>query len=245
MPDTAAYESQNARRFRLESSVDGRHWQLFDAYPGGEIEARWFGPQKAAAHAGTDSHIGLNVANSLEGPTGRVVMDLREHGAGMAPLSKAAPAPVRYLRFTTLEWMTSVNSRHGSLPPKFQGIHVYAEPLDEMEQRMIRTYRLDDTAARLTFRTEVRNHTGAAVETVVSGTVQPGGLSFSKIVTLAPLEVRTVEIADLTLRQPRLWWPNTYGEQFLYTASVSAIVEGRVSATNTFRFGVREFTLPH
>jgi hypothetical protein len=244
VPDTAAYESQNARRFRLESSVDGQNWQLFDAYPGGEIEARWFGPQKAAPYAGTDSHFGQNVANSLEGPTGRVVMDLREHGAGMVPLTEAAPAPIRYLRFTTLEWMTSVNSAHGSLPPKFQAIQVYAEPLDKMEQSMVRTYRLDDTAASLTFRTEVRNHTAAPVEAVVSGTVQPGGLSFSKTVTLAPLEVCTVEVADLTLRQPRLWWPNTYGEPFLYTASVSAVVGNSVSASKSFRFGVREFTCP-
>ncbi len=244
VPDTAAYESQNARRFSLEASTDGTSWHPFDAYPGGEIEARWFSMQKAEPFAGTDSHTGLNVANSLEGPTGRVILDLREHGAGMVPIAEAAPAPVRYLRFTALEWMTSVNSRHGSIPPKLQAFQVYAEPLDVMEQSRIRTYRLDDTTAKLTFRTEVRNHTDRPVEAVVSGRVQPGGLTFSKTVTLDAREARSVEVSDLLLRQPRLWWPNTYGEAFLYTADISVSVAERVSAIKTFRFGVREFSCP-
>ncbi len=51
-------------------------------------------------------------------------------------------------------------------------------------------------------------------------------------------------IDGIVLDHPKLWWPNTYGEQHLYTADVTIRAEGAVQDRTSFKFGVREFTYP-
>jgi Glycosyl hydrolase 2 galactose-binding domain-like/Exo-beta-D-glucosaminidase Ig-fold domain/Glycosyl hydrolases family 2/Concanavalin A-like lectin/glucanases superfamily/Glycosyl hydrolases family 2, TIM barrel domain len=64
-------------------------------------------------------------------------------------------------------------------------------------------------------------------------TVPPGKSS----VTLAP-----AEFAQLTLQNPRLWWPNGYGKPELYQLKVDFADGGKESDAKQVRFGVREVT---
>ncbi|MCQ2184539.1 MAG: glycoside hydrolase family 2 [Bacteroidales bacterium] len=50
------------------------------------------------------------------------------------------------------------------------------------------------------------------------------------------------EFRELALDKPKLWWPNGYGEQNLYTLTLSAEVDGKCSDTQDTRFGVRELS---
>ncbi len=244
VPDTAAYETQNAKRFKLESSLDGLKWNNFDAYPGGEIDGRWFGMLHAEPSSGTDAFEGHNVSNVISGPTGRIELDLRAHGYGMFPIAVPAPEPVRFLRFTTVERMHSMNSRHGEVPPKIRDIRVFAESAESVGQSMVRAYALDASKAVLTFRTEVKNSQNTDVTAFVSGIITPGNIPFSTSVDLKSGEKKTVEITGIILENPELWWPNTYGAQFLYEADVKVAVEGKTSDGKRFKFGVREFAYP-
>jgi beta-mannosidase len=42
---------------------------------------------------------------------------------------------------------------------------------------------------------------------------------------------------------PKLWWPNGYGEQYLYTINVNLISQGKHIETKTWRFGLRNISL--
>ena len=64
-------------------------------------------------------------------------------------------------------------------------------------------------------------------------TVPAGGTTL----TLAPSEFR-----QLTVQQPRLWWPNGYGAPDLHTMTLTFKAKGRVSDERTERFGIREIT---
>jgi Glycosyl hydrolase 2 galactose-binding domain-like/Exo-beta-D-glucosaminidase Ig-fold domain/Glycosyl hydrolases family 2/Concanavalin A-like lectin/glucanases superfamily/Glycosyl hydrolases family 2, TIM barrel domain len=57
------------------------------------------------------------------------------------------------------------------------------------------------------------------------------------LVKLAP-----AEFAQLTLQNPRLWWPNGYGKPELYTAKIEFSDGGAASDAKQVRFGVREVT---
>lgn len=78
-----------------------------------------------------------------------------------------------------------------------------------------------DTLATMTPVVRVENNLKQAVTATVRGWV--GDIKFEKQVALKPLEVRDVAFSpsqypQLRDRKMRLWWPNGYGEPFLYDA---------------------------
>ncbi len=88
----------------------------------------------------------------------------------------------------------------------------------------------------------VRNESNAAKAVTVRATFD--GVSVEKTVTIAPgdgmVRFTPTEFAQLRVRNPRLWWPNGYGDPALYDIAFEAVVDGTVSDTHKDRFGIRE-----
>jgi beta-galactosidase/beta-glucuronidase len=81
------------------------------------------------------------------------------------------------------------------------------------------------------------------VKAAFTGMIQTNMLSFKSDETeLAPSEAKEVCVGGLVLNNPKLWWPNTYGEQPLYDINLTATENGQFSDELDFKFGVREFT---
>ena len=82
----------------------------------------------------------------------------------------------------------------------------------------------------------------------VSGTLNAafGEVTVIKPLSLAPglssIKLSAREFPQLTVRHPRLWWPNGYGKPELYTLQLSFSQENTVSASKQLRFGIREVT---
>jgi mannosylglycoprotein endo-beta-mannosidase len=86
---------------------------------------------------------------------------------------------------------------------------------------------------------EVENPTKESVR----GTLQYDldGNTIRKEVLLQPLSTAVVHLPEDTVRNPRLWWPNGYGPQPLYTISLRFITDGNaVLDEKTVAFGIRE-----
>ncbi|MCS0603773.1 exo-beta-D-glucosaminidase [Streptomyces sp. LP11] len=101
--------------------------------------------------------------------------------------------------------------------------------------------------ADLTVRAEARNDTAAPVTTEVSGRL--GGARFTRTVSLAPHQRRTVtfspaDVPALRLTHPAVWWPAGMGGQPLYDLDLTATVAGRTSDTAHQRFGIRDVRAP-
>lgn len=101
----------------------------------------------------------------------------------------------------------------------------------------------DHTRAALQVRAVLSNVAARPRRVTVKGVIEPSGTRFSKTLTL-PARSSDAEyvLADAVLKDPRLWWPNTYGDQPLYTASLAVenARTGTVSDTATVSFGVRD-----
>lgn len=73
-----------------------------------------------------------------------------------------------------------------------------------------------------------------------------GDTALTKQLTLAPGEnavtLASAEFPQLTVRNPRLWWPNGYGNPELYTLRLAFSDQSRESAAKQLRFGIREVT---
>ena len=109
----------------------------------------------------------------------------------------------------------------------------------------------NNKTATLTVKALLSNASDKEVNTVVSGQIQsPSGdktvLSFDYPVTLPAHTVKQeYTLAEaLVLQNPELWWPNTYGDQPLYTMTLTASDKASSTAADamSFRFGVRELT---
>ena len=72
------------------------------------------------------------------------------------------------------------------------------------------------------------------------------GTTVSKVMRMFPgkssVTFTPMEFNQLTLDHPRLWWPNGYGRQELYTLKLSFFDGGTESDTKEVRFGIREIT---
>ena len=101
----------------------------------------------------------------------------------------------------------------------------------------------DHTGADLSVRTELRNHSTARQSGKIVGSI--GKLTFEQTVELGPGETRALsfdksKFPALSLQNPRLWWPNGYGEQPLHQLALRFEQQGKVSDKRTVTFGVRK-----
>ena len=101
----------------------------------------------------------------------------------------------------------------------------------------------NDTLATMTPAVMLTNHADRAVTGTLHGHI--GDICFEKQVTLAA--GKTIEEAfspdefpQLKAQQMRLWWPNGYGEPYLYDAGFEFIVDGARSDIVNYKAGIRE-----
>lgn len=102
-----------------------------------------------------------------------------------------------------------------------------------------------DTLATVTPSVIVENAANEAVSAVVEGWI--GGIWFSQDVRLQAHEKQEImfnpdDFAQLKNQKLRLWWPNGYGEPYLYDAGFMVLVDGIASDSVLYKAGIREVT---
>ena len=95
----------------------------------------------------------------------------------------------------------------------------------------------DTTRADVTITTVLRNNDPAQVTGTLRGRF--GDVPFETPVTLEPSSAKAVK-SQLHLSNPKLWWPNGYGDPNLYDVTLSFETNGAVSDSKQFRAGVRQ-----
>src|SRR5690606_24978403 len=93
---------------------------------------------------------------------------------------------------------------------------------------------------------ELKNTSDQAKEAVLSGVIQPGNIKFSKKVRIEANSSKKVyinrkEVEDFLIKQPKLWWPNGYGDPHLYTCALRTEVDGELSDQKEINFGIRKY----
>jgi len=103
--------------------------------------------------------------------------------------------------------------------------------------------RLD--SANIAVKTTVENITDQPQHGVLRGSF--GAVHFAREIDLAPKSSKLVSFTPVTtpalhVLHPKLWWPNGYGPQNLYTLRLSFEVGGEVSDRHDTSFGVRKMS---
>jgi beta-mannosidase len=142
------------------------------------------------------------------------------------------------------DWIPTIRDRNSGIWQDVvlsaSGPVVLPDPAVTSELHLPRTDMAD-----LTVQATVRNVTRSPVSGVLAGAIEH--ISFKENVTLAPNETRTITFSPaktpaLRVKNPRLWWPNGYGPQNLYTLRLKFLVHGAVSDVREVSFGIRQIT---
>ncbi len=87
--------------------------------------------------------------------------------------------------------------------------------------------------------TEINNPTAQAIK----GSLQYnlGNDVIRKEVMLAPNATTEIQLPDFSLNNPKLWWPNGYGQQYLYNITLQFVQDGKsILDEEKCSFGVRQ-----
>jgi Exo-beta-D-glucosaminidase Ig-fold domain/Glycosyl hydrolases family 2/Glycosyl hydrolases family 2, sugar binding domain/Glycosyl hydrolases family 2, TIM barrel domain len=107
----------------------------------------------------------------------------------------------------------------------------------------IRTTNVTASSATVPLQVMLRNATGTPVTGIISANIDGVTPFASQTVTVPANDTLNVSFANLTMTNPRLWWPNGYGDPNLYTCNIAfAPNNADTSDTVSFKFGVRQFT---
>ena len=101
--------------------------------------------------------------------------------------------------------------------------------------------------AKETVSVEVTNPTQRSVKCTVKGEIIGENITFSKDLKLFRGETKEIcftpeEFPQLTIKNPRLWWPKGYGSPYLYDANFTFKVGDKVSDSEDFKVGIRQMT---
>lgn len=148
-----------------------------------------------------------------------------------------------YLSAAGWDWMPYIPGRLNGIPGRvtldITGDVVMLDP-------WIRTYMPTLNDAQLTIQSELKNVSGKEQNVTLRGTIMPGNIKFEKKTTVSTgqtghIKIDRNDIKDLDIKNPRLWWPNGYGEPFMYKADIEVVVDGRVTDSKTIDFGIRKY----
>ncbi|MFD2871192.1 glycoside hydrolase family 2 TIM barrel-domain containing protein [Mucilaginibacter ximonensis] len=88
---------------------------------------------------------------------------------------------------------------------------------------------------------QLENATGKAISGYLKYNLD--GKAVSKKVTLQPGVTTEVKLKDYTLQNPKLWWPNGYGQQNLYHLNLQFVTAAnKISDQKNIEVGVRQLT---
>ncbi|NYF91610.1 glycoside hydrolase family 2 TIM barrel-domain containing protein [Tunturiibacter empetritectus] len=142
------------------------------------------------------------------------------------------------------DWIPAIRDRDTGIWQKVflsaSGPVVIKDPLVTTDLPLPKT----DTA-NVSVQARVENVTDAPQKGVLKGSF--GDVTFEQSVEVAAHSSQTVTVDPkntpaMHVDHPKLWWPNGYGPQNMYTLHLSFEVDGKTSDDKDVSFGVRKFT---
>jgi Exo-beta-D-glucosaminidase Ig-fold domain/Glycosyl hydrolases family 2/Glycosyl hydrolases family 2, sugar binding domain/Concanavalin A-like lectin/glucanases superfamily/Glycosyl hydrolases family 2, TIM barrel domain len=163
-------------------------------------------------------------------------------GAGENGGAQALDGPT-FIASEGWDWIPAIRDRNSGI---WQDVVLSMSDAVTIGDAQVLTYLpLPDTSrAEVELKVPLQNHSGATVEGALVAAFDD--VTVTKQVSLPPGEtlvhLTAAQFQQLKVAQPRLWWPNGYGRQELYTLRLRFDTGARVSDAKQVRFGIRHIT---
>ncbi len=146
------------------------------------------------------------------------------------------------------DWLPTVRGRNIGIWNDVYLTHKGNVSIDDPFVSSILPQLPDTTIAEVTAQMVLHNHSHHNIKGKFIGNF--GDIEFSRDVELKageemPLTINTANTPTLRIKNPHLWWPNGYGEPYLYDVKMRFEVNGKVSDECQFKSGIRQMTWSH
>lgn len=150
-----------------------------------------------------------------------------------------------YLSSAGWDWMPSVPGLNSGITDK-----VYLAGTQDvtivdpwMQTKLLNKNKM----AELELSTTLENNSSQSKKIKLICSVNPGHITFSKEFTIAPNAVQDITFnarneSKLRIENPKLWWPNGFGDPFLYECKLEVEENNKISDTKILNFGIREYS---
>ena len=95
--------------------------------------------------------------------------------------------------------------------------------------------------AVIALHTGLKNYFNAPCEVCIKGKIIQNDIHFEKKLVLDSGEKIDISLNDIIIENPKLWYPNGYGEASLYNMELKVEIDGILSDKKNFNFGIRTF----
>ncbi len=141
------------------------------------------------------------------------------------------------------DWIPAIRDRNTGI---WQKVYLSTTGLVKIKNPFVKTdLQLPDTTnASITIQTTVANNTSLPQKGVLKGYFD--NVTFQQPVELAPNSSKEItflpeDFNQLNIKNPKLWWPNGYGNQALHQLHLSFIIDNTISDAQEVSFGIRKF----
>lgn len=111
----------------------------------------------------------------------------------------------------------------------------------------VRTALPTNARADVSIALQIKNNSAKDKDGILKGTIMPGNIQFTKKVhvdagTAKDFKLTKQDYGQLMISNPKLWWPNGYGEPNLYDLKLSLILNDSVSDEQHIKFGIKRYS---
>lgn len=165
-----------------------------------------------------------------------VLVDIPRNSLG----NNASPT---YICSAGWDWMPYVPGLNSGITDK---VYLSTSNALTLADPWIRSELPSTARADVSIRLGVRNDSKQYASGTVSGVIMPGNIRFSTRVGVEAGRTREITFdpsnhTDLSIDNPRLWWPNGYGEPNLYTCDLKIEIDGQESDSQRITFGLKKY----
>lgn len=149
-----------------------------------------------------------------------------------------------YVSSAGWDWMPYVPGLNSGITDK---VYLSCSGDLTIQDPWIRTELPTNAKAAVSISMQVKNNATRDVDGMLEGTIMPGNIRFSKKVrvnhgNLNDVSFTAKDFEQLVINNPRLWWPNGYGEPNFYDLKLQLLVNDNVSDEKQLKFGIKRYS---
>lgn len=149
-----------------------------------------------------------------------------------------------YVSSAGWDWMPYVPGLNSGITDK---VYLSCSGALTLHDPWVRTQLPTNGRADVSIALQIKNNASQDKDGILKGTIMPGNIEFSQKIRvngnqLTDIKLSKRDFEQLVINNPKLWWPNGYGDPNLYDLKLKVTVDDVTSDEQHIKFGIKRYT---